>query len=160
MLTRPPIRLPSLVATVALALSGAPALAAGLEPIQDYVNARDYGERDHSYPLLRCGALYLASLKLTGDTLEPERAGQIAETATKMVAVATHFRVHPGVDPEAEANRTMDQVEVLVADYMGRATGGRGKAFGADSLVKKDFKYCRTVTEPFVRNYDFNPPPQ
>jgi hypothetical protein len=135
---------------------GGTAMAADLNPIQDYVDARGYGQMDHSYPLVRCGALYMTSLKVAGEGLEPEKAVMVQETAMKMAAIASKFRMRDGDDPTQVANGVMDDLEGLIGDYEARATGRRG--FSGDSLVKKDFKYCRTVSEPFVRAYDMDPP--
>ncbi|MBI1181859.1 MAG: hypothetical protein GC201_15035 [Alphaproteobacteria bacterium] len=140
----------------ALALAASAAWAGSLEPLQDYVDSRGHGEMDHSYPLVRCGALYMTSLKAAGTDLTPEKAEQVQATAMKMAAIAAKFRMQPGDDPTAVANGVMDDLEGLMAQYAER---GGGQGFGGDSLVKKDFKYCRTVTEPFVQAYDMNPPP-
>ncbi len=141
---------------IAAALMCLAAPAAALAPIQNHLNSGRAGERDHAYPLMRCGALYMASLKSAGDDVEPGKAEQVMATAMKMIAIASSFRLKPGDDPERVANGVMDEVESMIGDYA--AEGGR--AFASASLVKQDFKYCRNFAEPFARNYDMNPPGQ
>ncbi len=136
-----------------LCLAAGPAYA-GLAPIQDYVDSAKAGQRDHAYPLVRCGALYMASLKVAGDGLAPEKADQVMSTAMKMVAIATTFRLKPGDDAGKTANLVMDEVEGMIAAY--EAEGGG--SFNSGALVKKDFKYCRNFAEPFARNYNMDPP--
>ena len=136
-----------------LCLAAGPA-AAGMAPIQDYVDSAKAGQRDHGYPLVRCGALYMASLKVAGDSLAPEKADQVMSTAMKMVAIATTFRLKPGDDAGKAANAVMDEVEGFIAAY--EADGGA--SFNSGALVKKDFKYCRNFAEPFARNYNMDPP--
>jgi hypothetical protein len=147
---------PAAALLAALAALAGPAAAETLRPIQEYVDARGWGRMDHAYPLVRCGALYMTSVQVAGADLPAERAEQILATAQKMLAIASSFRLAPGDDPERTANGVMDEAERLMTDYQAR---GGGRAFGGDALVKKDFRYCRTVSEPFVRGYRFEPPP-
>lgn len=125
----------------------APAWGAGMESIQGYVDSHGPGERDHGYPLMRCAALYLASLR-SADVPE-DKAANVMATAQKMIAIAANFHLQPGQDPAAVANGVMDKVEGMVADY-----GSLDDA----PLVKQDFKYCRNFGEPFARNYQMARP--
>ncbi len=137
-----------------LLLAAGPAWGA-MAPIRDYVNGGRAGERDHSYPLMRCGALYMASLKAAQGDVSEDKAANVMQTAMKMIAIATSFRMKPGDDAAATANAIMDEVERMIADY-----GAEGSGFGTTSLVKQDFKYCRNFAEPFARNYSMDPPPE
>jgi hypothetical protein len=105
-----------------------------MAPIQDYLETGRAGERDHAYPLMRCGALYMSSLKVAGADVTPEKAENVMQTAMKMIAIGTSFRMK-------------------VAEYDAQSpTSGKG------SLVNQDFKYCRNFAEPFARNYNMDPP--
>lgn len=134
-----------------LLLAAGPAWA--MAPIQDYLETGRAGERDHAYPLMRCGALYMSSLKVAGADVTPEKAENVMQTAMKMIAIGTSFRMKAGDDPTATANGVMDEVERMVAEYdVQSPTSGKG------SLVNQDFKYCRNFAEPFARNYNMDPP--
>ncbi|MEN3975258.1 hypothetical protein [Emcibacter sp. SYSU 3D8] len=141
--------LPAMLGVLLLAAGPAQALA----PIRDYLSTGEAGERDHAYPLMRCGALYMSSLKVAGAGVTPDKAENVMQTAMKMIAIATSFRMTPGDDPTATANGVMDEVERMVEEY-----GAESAATGRGSLVKQDFKYCRNFAEPFARNYDMDPP--
>ncbi len=131
----------------------APVHAQAMSPIRDHLNTGRAGERDHAYPLMRCGALYLSSLKASDADLPPEKAEHILQTAMKMVAIATSFRMKQGDDATATANGVMDEVERMVAAYAGESA-----ASSKTSLLAQDFKYCRNFAEPFARNYSMDPP--
>jgi hypothetical protein len=150
----PAIALRPLPLLIGLLLLAAGPAWAGMAPIRDYVNGGRAGERDHSYPLMRCGALYMASLKAAEGDVDAEKAEKVMQTAMKMIAIASSFRMKPGDDPTATTNAIMDDVERMVAEY-----GADGGSFGSTSLVKQDFKYCRNFAEPFARNYNMDPPP-
>lgn len=134
-----------------LLLAAGPAQA--MAPIRDHLNTGRAGERDHAYPLMRCGALYMSSLKAQEADVPPEKAGHILQTAMKMIAIATSFRMTPGDDAAATANGVMDEVERMVAAYAGESA-----AASKTSLLAQDFKYCRNFAEPFARNYNMDPP--
>lgn len=138
---------------ILLALLAAAAPAHALAPIRDYLDTGRAGERDHAYPLMRCGALYMSSLKAQGAEVAAEKAENVMQTAMKMVAIATSFRMQPGDDPTITANAVMDEVEKMVSAY-----GAEHTAVSKTSLLAQDFKYCRNFAEPFARNYDMNPP--
>ena len=131
----------------------APEHARAMAPIRDHLNTGDAGQRDHAYPLMRCGALYMSSLRAQVEGVAPEKAENIRGTAMKMIAIATSFRMRPGDDPTATANGVMDEVERMVAAYAGESA-----ASSKTSLLAQDFKYCRNFAEPFARNYNMDPP--
>lgn len=148
-ISKPNRALPLFLGLLILAAGPAQAMA----PIQDYLNTGRAGERDHAYPLMRCGALYMSSLKLAGAEVTPEKAGNVMQTAMKMIAIATSFRMKTGDDATATANGVMDEVERMVGAY-----DAQGPGAGKGSLVNQDFKYCRNFAEPFARNYNMDPP--
>ncbi len=127
--------------------------ALAMAPIRDFLDSGRAGERDHAYPLMRCGALYMSSLQAPGDDVAPEKAENIRGTAMKMIAIATSFRMKQGDDPTATANSVMDEVERMVASY-----AAENAAASKTSLLAQDFKYCRNFAEPFARNYNMEPP--
>lgn len=145
---KPNRALPLILGLLMLAAGPAQAMA----PIRDHLDTGRAGERDHAYPLMRCGALYMSSLKASDD-VPPEKAENIMRTAMKMIAIATSFRMKQGDDAAATANGVMDEVERMVAAY-----GAESAAASKTSLLAQDFKYCRNFAEPFARNYNMDPP--
>jgi hypothetical protein len=143
--------LPPFLSLLVLGLLAGPALA--MAPIRDHLNTGRAGERDHAYPLMRCGALYMSSLQAQGDALAFEKADNIRGTAMKMIAIATSFRMQRGDDPTATTNGVMDEVERMVTAY-----AAENAAASKTSLLAQDFKYCRNFAEPFARNYNMEPP--
>jgi hypothetical protein len=127
--------------------------AFAMAPIRDHLNTGRAGERDHAFPLMRCGALYMSSLQASGPDAPVEKAEHIRQTAMKMIAIATSFRMKPGDDAAATANGVMDEVERMVSAYAAESAGA-----SKTSLLAQDFKYCRNFAEPFARNYNMDPP--
>jgi hypothetical protein len=146
-----PFRLHRALPLVLLLLAAGSAFA--MAPIRDHLDTGRAGERDHAFPLMRCGALYMSSLQASGPDAPPDKAEHIWETAMKMVAIATSFRMKPGDDPAATANGVMDEVERMVSQYAAESAGA-----SKTSLLAQDFKYCRNFAEPFARNYNMDPP--
>jgi hypothetical protein len=146
-----PSRLQRALPLVLLLLAAGPAFA--MAPIRDQLNTGRAGERDHAFPLMRCGALYMSSLQASGSGTPPEKADHIRQTAMKMIAIATSFRMKPGDDAAATANGVMDEVERMVSEYAAESAGTSKR-----SLLAQDFKYCRNFAEPFARNYNMDPP--
>ena len=138
---------------ILLTLLAAAEPAQAMEPIGDHLNSGSAGERDHAYPLMRCGALYMSSLRESGAAVAPEKAETVMQVAMKMIAIATSFRMQPGDDPTSTANTVMDEVERMVDAY-----GAERAAVSKTSLLAVDFKYCRNFAEPFARNYNMDPP--
>ena len=78
-----------------LMLAAGPAQA--MAPIRDHLDTGRAGERDHAYPLMRCGALYMSSLKASDD-VPPEKAEMLympPNLAGKYMPLTSVNRVNP-----------------------------------------------------------------